>query len=192
MIDLSSIEPNLCEAISRFHFHGWLINYLKKYFSDGNNIEHQSFKSRTYTDDENTGLFIGDSSALDYNLIEKRPAILIQRRQSEISKVNPFGGEVHSSYYPTTETTRFTMDLMNMSYIAFCFGRTPAESEILSWETAGAINKLTRILALNGVVQNLYVDFVGEQRLVPESSRIYVTLVRIRARFGLISKIDVT
>lgn len=193
MIDLSSIQPDLCSAISRFHFHGWLINFLKKYFGDSTNLEHPSFKDRPFIpDSSNTGLIIGDSSSLDYNLIEKRPAIMIQRQSTQIKKLNPFGGEVHSSTMLTTDTRLFTMDFVFFTFLLFCFGRSPAESEILSWEVMAAINKLHRSLALIGIVQNLFVDFVGEQKLVPESVRIYVTPVRARALFGLIAKINRT
>jgi len=192
MINLDEIQPDLCTAISRFHFTGWLINFFKKYFSDVSNIEHQSFKSRPYVDGENTGLFIGDSSALDYDLIEKRPAILIQRKSSQLKFLPMLGGEVDSVFALTKPERLYILHNFTFVYIIFCLGKNVGESEILSWEVSTAINKLTRALGLSGIVHYMTVDSVGGQSLVPESSRIYVTPVRLISMFNLTNKVFIT
>lgn len=189
MIDLSEIKYELCQGVSRFHLERWLIKYFRLYFSDPDNIENENIKSLIYTNDENTKILIGDSSALDYELVEKRPAILIQRKEMSFEKIPILAGSYVTINEKPSETLDIVLNLVTILYIIICMGRTPGESELLAWETQGAINKMTRSLALTHALPALEVLKVSDTKIVPESDREYLTFLSLVAKFSLINKV---
>ncbi len=172
------LHSELCEMGARpLLVDGLFRKILTEYFSQAENLEYETFKTKLYSEAIPQNILIETNYKYDPLQTEKRPAIIIKRGQWQIQPGGTFGSL--SSMDPDTLAPTRT-HFWQGSHQFLCISKAPAEANMLGAEVARFFLHFGQKIRVGLNMHRFLLTNLSEISKIPEAKDAFAVVVEVQ------------